>query len=73
MTKPKRLIPFREGLARLQLSKSGYYNQLKTDPTLPRVVKPNGPGTRTSAFYEPEIDARIEQRVAERSVAGEQR
>jgi hypothetical protein len=43
MNKPKRLIPFREGLARIQKSKSGYYNGLKTDPTLPRVVKPNGP------------------------------
>jgi predicted DNA-binding transcriptional regulator AlpA len=72
MNKPKRLIPFREGLARIQKSKSGYYNGLKTDPTLPRVVKPNGPGTRTSAFYEPEIDAYIELRVAERSVVGGQ-
>jgi predicted DNA-binding transcriptional regulator AlpA len=73
VNKPLRLIPVPEGLRRLHKSKSKYYVDRKRDPYLPQLVKPNGPGTRASAFVESEVDEYIERRMAERSVAGGQR
>ena len=64
----QRFVRLSEGLKMLGMGRSTYYRQLKTDATLPKIVKPLGEGTKPSALVESEIIEYQTARIAERDL-----